>query len=33
MNKDEFRERLLEASTPGEVLGIFKEEEKNYFDI
>lgn len=33
MNKDEFREKLLEAISPDEVLSIFKEEEKNYFDI
>lgn len=33
MNKDEFREKLLEADSPEEVLKIFKEEEKNYFDI
>ncbi|MBZ0201665.1 MAG: PTS sugar transporter subunit IIA [Ignavibacteria bacterium] len=33
MNKDDFRERLLEADSPEAVLGIFKEEEKNYFDI
>lgn len=33
MNKEEFRQRLLEAKTKEEVLGIFKEEEKNYFDI
>jgi PTS system fructose-specific IIC component len=33
MNKEEFRERLLGALTKDEVLGIFKEEEKNYFDI
>ena len=33
MNKDEFRDRLLEADSPEEVLKIFKEEEKNYFDI
>ncbi len=33
MNKEEFRERLLGAQTKDEVLGIFKEEEKNYFDI
>lgn len=33
MNKDDFRERLLEAASPDEVLAIFKEEEKNYFDI
>lgn len=28
MNKDEFRERLLEAVSPEEVHSIFKEEEK-----
>ena len=33
MNKDEFREKLLEAVSPEEVLKIFREEEKNYFDI
>jgi len=33
MNKEEFRERLLAAANKDEVLGIFKEEEKNYFDI
>ncbi|KXK54331.1 MAG: Ntr-type phosphotransferase system IIA domain-containing protein [Chlorobi bacterium OLB5] len=33
MNKDEFRDKLLDAATPEEVLAIFKEEEKNYFDI
>ena len=33
MNKDEFRERLLDAKTSDDVLAIFKEEEKNYFDI
>ena len=33
MNKDEFREKLLEAVSPEEVLETFKEEEKNYFDI
>ena len=33
MNKDEFREKLLEAASPEEVLETFKEEEKNYFDI
>jgi fructose PTS system EIIBC or EIIC component len=33
MNKDEFREALLEAKTSEEVLKIFKDEEKNYFDI
>jgi fructose-specific phosphotransferase system IIA component len=33
MNKDEFRERLLDAKSPEEVLDIFKDEEKNYLDI
>jgi fructose-specific phosphotransferase system IIA component len=33
MNKEEFRDKLLEAKTKEEVLSIFKEEEKNYFDI
>lgn len=33
MNKDEFRDKLSEAKTSEEVLNIFKEEEKNYFDI
>jgi fructose-specific phosphotransferase system IIA component len=33
MNKDEFRERLLDAVSSDEVLSIFREEEKNYFDI
>jgi len=33
MNKDEFREKLLQAATREEVLKIFKDEEQNYFDI
>jgi len=33
MNKDEFRDKLLDAATPEEVLAMFKEEEKDYFDI
>lgn len=33
MNKDEFREKLLDAGSSDEVLKTFKEEEKNYFDI
>jgi fructose-specific phosphotransferase system IIA component len=33
MNKDEFRAKLLEAKSKDEVLRIFKDEEKNYFDI
>lgn len=33
MNKDEFREALLDAKTSEEVLKIFQDEEKNYLDI
>lgn len=33
MNKDEFREALLEAKTSDDVLKIFQDEEKNYLDI
>jgi len=33
MNKEEFRDRLLEAKAKDEVLNIFREEEKNYIDI
>lgn len=33
MNKDDFREALLDAKTSDEVLKIFRDEEKNYFDI
>lgn len=33
MNKDEFREKLLDAKSSEDVLNIFKDEEKNYFDI
>lgn len=33
MNKDEFRDKLLEAKSNDEVLKIFKDEEQNYFDI
>jgi fructose-specific phosphotransferase system IIA component len=33
MNKDDFRSRLLNMKSNEEVLKLFKEEEKNYFDI
>lgn len=33
MNKDEFRNRLLEAGSVDEILGIFLKEEENYFDV
>ena len=33
MNKEEFRDKLLEAEAKDDVLNIFREEEKNYIDI
>ncbi len=33
MNKDEFREKLIEAKTSDEILEIFKKEEENYFEV
>jgi fructose-specific phosphotransferase system IIA component len=33
MNKDEFREKLLNTTTRDEVLKTFRDEEQNYFDI
>lgn len=33
MNIDDFRKRLLSASTAEEIYEIFVEEEKNYFDL
>lgn len=33
MNKDEFREALLNAKTSEEIYEIFNEEEKKYFDL
>jgi fructose-specific phosphotransferase system IIA component len=33
MNKEDFRDRLLEAKSKEDVLNIFREEEKNYIDI
>lgn len=33
MNKDPFRESLLNAKSPEEVYSIFQEEEKKYFDL
>jgi fructose PTS system EIIBC or EIIC component len=32
MNNEEFRKRLLEASTPKDVLDIFRKEEATHFD-
>jgi len=33
MNKDEFREKLINAGSKEEIINIFKEEEEHYFDV
>ncbi len=33
MNKDDFREKLLNAKTKDEIINIFEEEEKHYIDV
>jgi len=33
MNKDDFRQKLIEAKSKSEILKIFEEEEKNYNDV
>ncbi len=33
MNKEEFRKRLIELSTPQEILETFKKEEASYFEV
>lgn len=33
MNKDEFRDKLIKATTSEEILEIFKKEEENYFEV
>jgi len=33
MNKEEFRNRLLEASSSKEILEIFRQEEATYFEV
>jgi fructose-specific phosphotransferase system IIA component len=33
MNKDEFRERLIDSNSKEEIINIFKEEEEQYFDV
>jgi fructose-specific phosphotransferase system IIA component len=33
MNKDEFRNSLLEAKSNEEILDLFKKEEENYFEV
>lgn len=33
MNKDEFRNSLIEAKSKEEILDLFKKEEENYFEV
>jgi len=33
MNKDEFREKLINAISSDEIVELFKTEEQNYFDV
>jgi fructose-specific phosphotransferase system IIA component len=33
MNKDEFRNKLLDAGSVDEILSIFQKEEESYFDV
>jgi fructose-specific phosphotransferase system IIA component len=33
MNKEEFRRRLLEVSTPREIIEMFRQEEASYFEV
>ena len=33
MNKDEFREALMQAKTPEEIYSVFEQEEKKYFEL
>ena len=33
MNKDEFREMLINSNSKEEIINIFKEEEEQYFDV
>lgn len=33
MNKDPFRNQLLNAASPEEIISLFKSEEENYFDV
>ncbi len=33
MNKDEFRQRLIDADTKTEILAIFRQEEENYYEV
>ncbi len=33
MNKDEFREKLINAESKQDILDLFKKEEENYFEV
>ena len=33
MNKDEFRQKLIDANNNDEIYEIFKQEEENYFEV
>ena len=33
MNKDDFRQRLIDAKSESEIINIFKEEEESYFEV
>jgi fructose-specific phosphotransferase system IIA component len=33
MNKEEFRNRLLESKSPREILELFRQEEASYFEV
>jgi fructose-specific phosphotransferase system IIA component len=33
MNKEEFRNRLLESKSPREILDLFRQEEASYFEV
>jgi fructose-specific phosphotransferase system IIA component len=33
MNKEEFRRRLLEVTTPREIIEMFRQEEASYFEV
>ncbi len=33
MNKDDFREKLLNAGSANEIFELFKKEEENYFEV
>ncbi len=33
MNKEEFRNRLLESASPREILDLFRQEEASYFEV